>query len=267
MAGHGNKSGWRSTSASRTRWSCFSSPRAVGNNSSTSNDQTMRVLVAMEFDRGDPARRCTAHRKNGDQCRKWAIVGGTVCATHGGAAKHVRNAARARIANAADLMAKQLLKMAVADDVSDAVKLAAIRDALDRAGLGARAGVDVEISTSPFEQIFTQVEIGSRADYRRSVGDDDTSDPPALADLIAAGSGETTEDDGSPLDVEVLSEHEYAARVAARPFVNVDHQGRHTMTRNVSETAAQRRERAKLASLAECIGWPVPVGRWTPAGR
>lgn len=40
-----------------------------------------------------PARKCTARRTNGKNCRAWAIVGGEVCVAHGGAAPQVRHAA------------------------------------------------------------------------------------------------------------------------------------------------------------------------------
>jgi hypothetical protein len=73
-----------------------------------------------------------------------ALRGGTVCKFHGGAAKHVRNAARVRLANAADRTTKELLHMATDDKVSDAVKRNAIRDALERAGL--KPGPEVEVA-------------------------------------------------------------------------------------------------------------------------
>ena len=44
------------------------------------------------------ARRCTAHRpRDGLRCEAYAIVGGTVCWAHGGAASQVRAAATARV--------------------------------------------------------------------------------------------------------------------------------------------------------------------------
>lgn len=47
----------------------------------------------------DDKRRCTAKStRSGKRCKKAAIVGGTVCATHGGAASHVRRAADERAA-------------------------------------------------------------------------------------------------------------------------------------------------------------------------
>ncbi|QZA16483.1 hypothetical protein K3U93_17650 [Mycobacterium malmoense] len=98
-----------------------------------------------------PQRRCKAHKKDGSQCSNPAIRGGTVCRFHGGAAKHVKMAARARLENAADRMAKELLGMAVDPDISSAVKLSAIRDALDRAGLKAPNEVVLSQGTAPYE--------------------------------------------------------------------------------------------------------------------
>jgi hypothetical protein len=42
------------------------------------------------------ARKCRAHRKDGQPCRNYAIVGGVVCVKHGGAAGQVRRKARER---------------------------------------------------------------------------------------------------------------------------------------------------------------------------
>jgi hypothetical protein len=72
------------------------------------------------------------------------------------------NAARARLSNAADRLAQELLRMATDDNVSDSVKLAAIRDALDRGGLSVKQ--EVELTTRSYEQIFEgrSVETGSR---------------------------------------------------------------------------------------------------------
>lgn len=42
--------------------------------------------------------KCTARRTNGEPCNAWAIKGGTVCRSHGGSIKHVRDAANRRLA-------------------------------------------------------------------------------------------------------------------------------------------------------------------------
>src|SRR4051794_5929850 len=47
----------------------------------------------------DEARRCVAHSsRTGQRCRKAAVVGSTVCATHGASARQVKEAARRRAA-------------------------------------------------------------------------------------------------------------------------------------------------------------------------
>src|SRR5262249_49476664 len=78
--------------------------------------------------------RYVAHRKNGNQCLRPARAGTSVCRVHGGAAPQVIAKARERIALAADRMARELLGIATTGE-SEAVKLAAVKDALDRAGL------------------------------------------------------------------------------------------------------------------------------------
>ncbi|WP_461418311.1 hypothetical protein [Gordonia sp. GN26] len=127
--------------------------------------------------RPNPDRVCTARKTNGQPCTRIAIAGGNVCPAHGGLAPHIQAKARARLQSAADRMAKELLKIAVSDDAPDNVKLAAIRDALDRAGLSSRTAVEVEVGPSKgFEQVLeAMVTGGSRAESRarRGLTDDD----------------------------------------------------------------------------------------------
>jgi hypothetical protein len=125
---------------------------------------------------GTPDRRCKAHKKNGEQCKNAGVPGATVCRFHGGAAKHVKAAARARLENAADLMAKQLLGIALTAE-GEGVKLAAIKDALDRAGL--RPPAEVILSqgeTKPYEELFEGIGTMSRAESRRARGVPDSED-------------------------------------------------------------------------------------------
>lgn len=135
------------------------------------------------------ARRCTAHKKTGDQCGNPARHGGNVCDKHGGKAPQVVAKAKRRIEEAADRMANALLGIAEGAE-SEAVKLAAIRDALDRAGLKPKTGVEVAVGPIPaWQEIVTEVAVGgSRAESRAARGMPDLTAPapprwapPALA--------------------------------------------------------------------------------------
>ena len=108
-----------------------------------------------------PERQCTAHKRNGDRCKNAAIRGGTVCGYHGGNAPAVKAKARLRLEMAADRMAKRLLGLADNAE-SEAVALAATKDALDRGGIQAKTAVSVEVSTKPFELVFDAIAAGPR---------------------------------------------------------------------------------------------------------
>jgi hypothetical protein len=87
-------------------------------------------------------------------------------------------------------MAKELLKIATDENVSEAVRVNAIKDALDRAGVSSRTAVDVSVTTKPYEILFDSIEPGgSRADYRRSQGieDEDVLDTDVLGPFEADG--------------------------------------------------------------------------------
>lgn len=82
-------------------------------------------------------RRCSAKSsRTGEPCRKWAVYGATVCATHG-VAKGTpgREAARMRLLAAADPVAAALVKLALDRKQPPAARVSAMRDILDRAGL------------------------------------------------------------------------------------------------------------------------------------
>lgn len=93
---------------------------------------------------------CTARRKNRERCKHAAISGVRVCTHHGGNAPAVKAKARQRIEETAERMPKQ--RLGIATDVeSEAVRLAAIKDALDRAGPVAPKMVEVAIAPKPWE--------------------------------------------------------------------------------------------------------------------
>jgi len=146
-----------------------------------SNDGPMERENPETFDRGNPNRRCTARKKNGERCRKWAIRFGTVCTHHGGKAAQVREKAQRRLTESADRMAMKLLAIAESEKVPAYVALQAINSALDRAGVIPAQQVDVTVGLK-YEQVLEGaiVETGSRADFRKSVGRPDPDPVPAL---------------------------------------------------------------------------------------
>lgn len=86
-----------------------------------------------------PSKRCSAKSsRTGEPCKKYAIVGGTVCDTHGGRAPQVREAARRRIESMVpDALSgiEALAGISGPGSQKDEVRLRALQDILDRAGL------------------------------------------------------------------------------------------------------------------------------------
>ncbi|WP_157932293.1 hypothetical protein [Mycobacteroides abscessus] len=136
---------------------------------------------------GNP--QCTAtSKRTGNRCGRPAMNGTTVCRNHGGAAPQVKRKARQRIEEAADRMARELLKMATDENVSDSVKLAAIRDALDRGGLKAPTQVDVEVGVmKPYERLLAGM--GSELTREESRARRGFSEPTTQVSLPSAYSG------------------------------------------------------------------------------
>lgn len=99
--------------------------------------------------------RCTAHSKRtGEPCGNWSIRGGNVCRKHGGSVGAVRRRATERLNEASYALAGMLLEIATSG-TSEAVRLAAIKDALDRAGLRPRDEVSIEVK--PWEQAIDRI--------------------------------------------------------------------------------------------------------------
>lgn len=112
-----------------------------------------------------PERQCSANKHGtDDRCKAWAIQGGTICVYHGGKAPQVRDAAKRRLLEMADPALAALSKIVTSSE-SDAVKLQAAKDILDRCGLGAVQKIesDVHVFDTREELLRKAEEIVERA--------------------------------------------------------------------------------------------------------
>ena len=106
----------------------------------------------------DPMRagRCSARSKQTrEPCKQPAILGGSVCRYHGGAAPQVQKSARERIAAAAHPAIDVLLAALKSRDLDLAMKAA--RDLLDRAGFASKRRHELALSTDPFAAVEAAV--------------------------------------------------------------------------------------------------------------
>jgi hypothetical protein len=96
-------------------------------------------------------RRCTAHSsQTGERCKRSAIRGGNVCASHGGRARHVKAKARERL-DALVLPAIQALRDAIrSDDVNATIRAAVV--VLDRCGFASKSEIKADVLTSQSSQ-------------------------------------------------------------------------------------------------------------------
>lgn len=118
------------------------------------------------------ARRCHAHRRNGNQCGKVAMAGQQVCGTHGGRAPQAINKARRRLDEASDRLVMRLLGFAESDKVPAYVSLDAVKDALNRIGVVTPQTVNLSV-TAPWEEVMgavTGIAQISRAESRAARG-------------------------------------------------------------------------------------------------
>lgn len=87
-------------------------------------------------------RRCSARSsRTGERCRRAAIRGGLVCATHGGRAPQVKEAARRRLDALVEPAIEGLEHAIREGDIHAIVRAATV--VLDRAGYGPRSALDL----------------------------------------------------------------------------------------------------------------------------
>jgi hypothetical protein len=111
--------------------------------------------------------------RTGDPCNNSPVKGATVCRLHGGAAPQVKAKAQLRLLEKVPKMLRMLNAIASNEDVAPAVRLAAIRDWLDRAGIDRKIEIDLTSST------FTEFVAGIVAHV-------DDEDMPSLPAMYAA---------------------------------------------------------------------------------
>lgn len=102
-------------------------------------------------------RRCTARKKDGTPCKRPPIKGGTVCMSHGGAAPQVRRKANERLLQGVPKMLSELKRLATNESIPPNVRLAAIRDWLDRAGIGETAKAELTVNLPKWEEALGDV--------------------------------------------------------------------------------------------------------------
>lgn len=102
-------------------------------------------------------RMCSATKKDGTPCKRSPIKGGTVCMSHGGAAPQVRRKANERLLQGVPKMLSELKRLAVDDSVPPNVRLAAIRDWLDRAGIGESDKHELTLNVARWEAAIDEV--------------------------------------------------------------------------------------------------------------
>ena len=103
------------------------------------------------------ARKCTARKKDGTPCKRPPIKGGSVCMSHGGAAPQVRRKANERLLQGVPKMLTELKRLATDESMPPNVRLAAIRDWLDRAGIGEAMKAEVTLNAAPWEAMLGEV--------------------------------------------------------------------------------------------------------------
>lgn len=217
------------------------------------------------------AARCTAHKKNGEQCRKWAMYGTTVCGTHGGRAPQSRAKAMQRLADAAPQIAERLIGLAQ-NKLKDGTKVGAYaqvqaaNSVLDRVGV--TAPKDVTVTVKPFEAMLAEITSGSREDFRRQIGDDRAGEPPAFGELEHSAPNRpgdhgprvigTTFDGHEVIDAEVYDAEVYDPAHPASGDQGDTDDGASARTAR----AAHQRATETLANYAPT--YPLPNGGYMP---
>jgi len=147
-----------------------------------------------------PVIRCTyifpdTHDRPGEQCKKWSLRGATKCIKHGAQLENVRQhaeavveSARLRLIGSTDDAVDWLLELAE-KSTSDAVRLKATTEVLDRAGV--RGGVEVDVNVSETQNPGDVLRERLEQLKRRTIEGQLADEASASAALEAATSADT----------------------------------------------------------------------------
>lgn len=92
-----------------------------------------------------PDVKCSARKTNGDPCNSPPMKGGRVCHKHGGSAPQVRRKAQERLLAASNDAAAKLIQLMQDKKVPYALQLRAAEAILDRAGIGPKLEIEVDV--------------------------------------------------------------------------------------------------------------------------
>ena len=163
-----------------------------------------------------PVVRCTyifpdTHARPGEQCKRWSLRGTVKCIKHGGQLPGVREhseavveSARLRLIGATDEAVDWLLDLAERS-TSDAVRLKATTEVLDRAGVRGGVEVDVNVSESqnPGDVLRERLE-----QLKKRTIEGQLADAAAHQEAIEAATSADTDDTVTPHSDEVASPEE-----------------------------------------------------------
>jgi hypothetical protein len=168
---------------------------------------------------------CTATRRDGSQCTNYAIRAATVCRMHGGSAPQVERAAQVRLLMAAERVAGTLLEIAGDKSIPVAVRLAAVRDVLDRAGLAPaqQVALQAEVTVQPWESKILGAVIDTtdlEAAYRQaqiSRGIDPDADPNVVDAEVVEDNARDVESDPERYRAAMNDASRACTELSARP--------------------------------------------------
>lgn len=160
------------------------------------DDQPTGVTKKVERLAAPEGRRCIAKYGPrscwyGNRCVGYAIKGGRVCNAHGGKLPTIKKNAQRNLAMAANGAAERLIHMALKKrNVPDQVRLKAICEVLDRAGVTGKTTIEVELK--PWQELMRRV----AGELPRGAG----ADGEEVIELVEGEDYEVEEDDLDDLE-------------------------------------------------------------------